>query len=221
MRRQRRHPIRAMSFCGPEDELRGVTIARAFRACGYGLVVGLLSAALSGCGSDSGSTAGTTSSGGGTTTSGGATSLDAWALGLCQAVASWDQNVKATSASMANSQADFSSASQAITSADQALVGSLEGLGSPPAPATTQAKNVIDNLSAQLQQETGDISKALNQVVRTQSEIAKASTQVRSSISNMNGDISKTVKKLKALPDQEGWKKAFRQAAACQTVAKG
>jgi hypothetical protein len=202
-------------------KLRGVTIASAFRAFGHGLVVILASAALAGCGSDSGSTAGGTTSNVGTTTSGRATSLDAWALGLCQAVASWDGSVKATSGKMANSQADFASASQAITSANQALVGSLQGLGTPPAPATTQAKDVIDMLSANLQQESGDISKALNGVVRTQSEIAKASTQVRSSISKMNGDISRTVNKLKALPDQEGWKEAFRQASACQTVANG
>ena len=202
-------------------KLRGVTIASAFRAFGKGLVVILLSTALSGCGSDSGSSAGTTASSAGTTTSGRASSLDARALGLCQAVASWDGSVKATSAKMANSQADFASASQAITSADQALVGSLQGLGAPPAPATTQAKDVIDKLSANLEQGSGDISKALNGVVRTQSEITKASTQVRSSISKMNGDISKTVNELKALPDQEGWKKAFQQAAACQTVANG
>jgi hypothetical protein len=202
-------------------KLRGVTMASAFRAFGNGLVFILLSAALSACGSDSGSSAGTTTPSVGTTTSGRASSLDAWALGLCQAVASWDGSVKATSAQMANSQADFASASQAITSADQALVGSLQGLGAPPAPATTQAKDVINTLSTQLQQESGSISKALNEVVRTQSQITKASRQVRSSISKMNGDISKTVNDLKALPDQEGWKKAFQQAAACQTVANG
>src|SRR5205809_3217854 len=193
---------------------------RAFRAFGSGLVIILLSAALSGCGSsdDSGSSAGTTNVG--TTTSGDATSLDGWATGLCQAVASWKGSVESTSAKMANSQADFESASETITSANQALVGSLEGLGAPPAPATSQAKDVIDELSANLEEESGEVEQALSGV-STQSEIVKASTQVRASISKMNGYISKTVAELKALPDEEGWKQSFQQVAACQTVAKG
>jgi hypothetical protein len=37
----------------------------------------------------------------------------------------------------------------------------------------------------------------------------------------MNGDISMTVNELKALPHQQGWKKAFREAPACRTVANG
>jgi septal ring factor EnvC (AmiA/AmiB activator) len=202
-------------------KLRGVTSASAVSAFGCGLAVILLSAALSGCGSDSGSSAGTTTPTVGTTTIAHATSLDAWALGLCQEVAAWQKSVKATSAKLANSQADFESASQAITSADQDLVGSLTGLGTPPAPATTRAKDVIDKLSTNLQQESAEVMQALNQVVRTQSEVAKASTQARSSISKMNGDISMTVNELKALPNQQGWKKAFREAPACRTVANG
>ena len=121
---------------------------------------------------------------------------------------------------MANSQADFESASETITSANQALVGSLEGLGAPPAPATSQAKNVTDELSANLEEESGEVEQALSGV-STQSEIVKASTQVRASISKMNGYISKTVAELKALPDEEGWKQSFHQVAACQTVANG
>lgn len=201
-------------------KLRGVTVASAFRTCGGVLVVIVLGAALSGCGSSSGSSAGGTTTNVGTTTSGHATALDGWARGLCQAVASWDASVKATKGTIASSKADFASASQAITGANQALVASLGGLGTAPAPATTQAQNVIDGLSTSLQQESANISQALTGV-RTQSEITKASTQVRSSISKMNGDISSTVSRLRALPDSEGWKEAFRQPAACRTVANG
>jgi uncharacterized membrane protein YheB (UPF0754 family) len=127
--------------------------------------------------------------------------------------------VKTTSAKMADSQADFDSASQAISSANQALTGSLSGLGTPPAPASTQAKNVIDQLSNNLQKESGDIEQALNTRITTQSDLDKASAKVRASISNMNGDISKTVAALKALPDTEGWKQSFRSVPACKAVA--
>jgi hypothetical protein len=186
-------------------------------------VIILLSAALAGCGSDddSGSSAGTTTS----TASGGAsenqTTLGAWAAGLCQGIASWEQTVKTTSADLDNSQADFASASQAISSSNEALIASLDGLGTPPAPATTDAKQVIDELSADLKDDAGEIQQTLNSRFSTQAEIASASAKVRASISKMNADISKAVTELKALPEEQGWKKTFRQTPACQLVANG
>jgi small-conductance mechanosensitive channel len=186
-------------------------------------VIILLSAALSGCGSndDSGSSASTTTSGASGGASENATTLDAWAAGLCQGVASWQQTVKTTSAKLDNSQADFASASQAISPANQALLASLEGLGTPPAPATADANQVIDELSTNLQQGAGDIQQTLNSRFSTQSEVASASAKVRASISKMNADISKAVTELKALPEQQGWKKSFQGTPACQIVAKG
>jgi hypothetical protein len=191
-----------------------VTDSRAFRTFGSGLLlVVLFAAALSGCGSndETGSSGATTSD---------ESSLGGWAQGLCTSVAEWQGSVKTTSTKMANSKADFASASEAINSADDALVASLKGLGTPPAPATTEANDVIDELSADLEDESGEIEQALSGV-STQSEIVTASSQVRASLSKMNSDISSTVTKLKALPDEEGWKQAFQQVAACQTVANG
>ena len=186
-----------------------------------GFVIILLTAALSGCGSndDSGSSASTTTSGKGASEN--ATTLDAWAAGLCQGVASWQQTVKTTSAKLDNSQADFASASQAISPANQALLASLEGLGTPPAPATADANQVIDELSTNLQNGAADIQQTLNSRFSTQSEVASASAKVRASISKMNADISKAVTELKALPEQQGWKKSFQRTPACQIVAKG
>jgi len=196
-----------------------VQVTRGFWCTAFAFI--LLSAALSGCGSngDSGSSASTTTSGKGASEN--ATTLDAWAAGLCQGVASWQQTVKTTSAKLDNSQADFASASQAISPANQALLASLEGLGTPPAPATADANQVIDELSTNLQQGAADIQQTLNQRFSTQSEVASASAQVRASISKMNADISKAVTELKALPEQQGWKKSFQRTPACQIVAKG
>jgi hypothetical protein len=187
--------------------------ASAFRSFGSGVVTLLLVAALSGCGSSGNSGSDT-----GKTTSGNATALDEWARGLCQAVASWQGTVKATSAKMAKSKADFASASDAITSENQKLVQSLSGLGSAPAPASTDAQDVIDTLSTNLQQQSGAIENALSGRA-TQSQIATASSQARTSIARMNADISKTVAQLKALPDKEGWKQSFQRVAACKAVA--
>jgi hypothetical protein len=196
-----------------------VRLTRGFWHTGF--VIILLSAALSGCGSndDSGSSASTTTSGKGASEN--ATTLDAWAAGLCQGVASWQQTVKTTSAKLDNSQADFASASQAISPANQALLASLQGLGTPPAPATADANQVIDELSTNLQNGAADIQQTLNSRFSTQSEVASASAKVRASISKMNADISKAVTELKALPEQQGWKKSFQRTPACQIVAKG
>ena len=199
-----------------------MTIARTFRIFGCGVVTFALVAAFSACGGSdggSGSSAGATTPSVTTTATGSATPLDGWATGLCQAIASWESTVKTTSAKIDNSQADFNSASQAISSANQALTGSLGGLGAPPAPASTEAKDAIDELSTTLQDESAAIKQALNGNFSTQSEIATASAKVRASISKMNGSISKTVADLKALPDKEGWKKSFQQVPACKIVA--
>ena len=199
-----------------------MTIAPTRRIFGCGVVTLALVAAFSGCGGSgggSGSSAGGTTSGVTTTATGSATALDGWATGLCQAIASWQSTVKTTSAKIDNSQADFNTASQAISSANQALTGSLGGLGTPPAPASTDATNAIDELSTNLQNESAAIKQALNGNFSTQSQIATASAKVRASISKMNGSISKTVADLKALPDKEGWKKSFQQVPACKIVA--
>jgi hypothetical protein len=199
-----------------------MTIARTFRIFGCGVVT-LALVAASGCGGSDGgsdSSAGATTSSVTTTATGTATPLDGWASGLCQAVASWESTVKTTSAKIDNSQADFNSASQAISSANQALTGSLGGLGAPPAPTSTEAKDAIDELSTTLQDESGAIEQALNGNFSTQSQIATASAKVRASISKMNASISKTVADLKALPDKEGWKKSFQEVPACKIVAK-
>lgn len=199
-----------------------MTIAPTLRIFGCGVVTLALAAAFSGCGGSDGgsdSSAGATTSSVTTTATGTATPLDGWASGLCQAVASWESTVKTTSAKIDNSQADFNSASQAISSANQALTGSLGGLGAPPAPTSTEAKDAIDELSTTLQDESAAIEQALNGNFSTQSQIATASARVRASISKMNGSISKTVADLKALPDKEGWKKSFQQVPACKIVA--
>ena len=199
-----------------------MTIAPTLRIFGCGVVTLALVTAFSGCGGSdggSGSSAGATTSSVTTTATGSATPLDGWASGFCQAIASWQSTVKTTGAKLSASQADFNSASQAISSANQALTGSLGGLGTPPAPASTDATNAIDELSTNLQNESAAIEQALNGNFSTQSEIATASAKVRASISKMNGSISKTVADLKALPDKEGWKKSFQQVPACKIVA--
>jgi len=195
---------------------------RALRIFGLGLVALALVAAASGCGGsndNSGASAGTTTLSTSTGSSGTASPLDGWATGLCQAVASWQSTVKTTSAKIDQSQADYDTASQAIGSASQALLGSLNGLGAPPAPASAQAQDTINQLSSNLEKESGQIQKTLAAHISTQSQIDQAAAQVRASIAKMNASISKTVSDLKALPDQEGWKKSFQSVPACKLVA--
>jgi hypothetical protein len=193
-----------------------VTNSRVIRILCGGLVAVLLVAASSGCGSDD-----EPSSKEATTTSADASALDGWARGLCTTVASWQGSIKTTSTKMANSQADFAEAQEAITSANDALISSLKGLGTPPAPATTQAKNVIDELLSELEGTAAAIDQALTGNFGTQAEIVRASSRASRLLSEMKSEISNAVTKLRALPDEEGWKEAFRDVPACQAVANG
>jgi hypothetical protein len=182
--------------------------------------------ALSGCGSTektaaSGSNEKTATSGSNekTATSGDESPLEGWAQGLCTQVGEWQASTKSTGAKIANSKDDFAQGEQTLTSADDFLVSGLKGLGTPPAPASTEAKAAIAGLLPKLENDAGDIEQAFFGV-STQSEIVTASARVKALISEMNSDISKTVTELKSLPDTEGWKAAF-DLPSCHGVATG
>jgi hypothetical protein len=172
------------------------------------LVVAFVAAVLSGCGSNDKPA-----------TSGDESFLEGWAQGLCTSVGEWQASTKSTAAKMANSKDDFAQGEQAVTSADDFLVSGLHGLGTPPAPASTEAKDAIAGLLTTLENESGEIERAVSGV-STQSEIVTASARVQALISEMNTDISKTVTELKSLPDTEGWKAAF-EVPSCKGVAAG
>jgi hypothetical protein len=180
------------------------------RRVGIGmLVVAFVGALLTGCGSTDEPA-----------TSGAVSSLEGWANGLCTSVAAWQASTKSTSAKMANSKDAFAQGQQAVNSADNLLVSGLQGLGTPPPPASTEAKDAIAGLMTKLENSSGEIKQASSKVFRTQKEIVKATNQVKASISKMNSDISKTVTELKSLPDTEGWKAAFK-VPSCKGVASG
>jgi hypothetical protein len=185
------------------------------------LVLAFVAALLSGCGSDEKTaTSGDESTQETTATSGDESSLQGWAQGLCTSVGEWQATTKSTGAKMANSKDDFAQGEQAVTSADDFLVSGLKGLGTPPAPASTDAKEAIARLLTKLEDSSGAIDKALVEEPRTQSEIVSATARVKALISKMNGDISTTVTELKSLPDTEGWKAAFA-VPSCKSVANG
>jgi hypothetical protein len=185
-----------------------------------GIVVATAALALAACGGSSGDEASRQSTTTGTATSGDESSLEGWAQGLCTSVAEWQATTKSTGAKMANSTDDFAQGAQAVTSAEEILVSSLKGLGTPPAPASTDAKDAIAGLLTQLENKGGDIEQALIDEPRTQSQIVTDSAQVKALISEMNSDISKTVTELRSLPDTEGWKAAF-DVPSCRSVATG
>jgi hypothetical protein len=175
------------------------------------LVIAFVGALLSGCGSTNEPT--TTEK---PATTGHESSLQGFAQGLCTTVGEWQASTKSTSAKMANSKDDFAQGQQAVGSADAFLLTGIERLGTPPAPASAEAKDAIAGLLSKLEDGSGEIKQA-GSAVSTQSEIVKATARVKGLISEMNSDISKTVAKLKSLPDTEGWKAAFK-VPSCKAV---
>ena len=185
-----------------------------------GIVVAKAALALAACGGSSGGDAAPQSTTTGAATSGDESSLEGWAQGLCTSVGEWQATTKSTGAKMADSKDDFAQGAQSVTSAEDLLVSGLKGLGTPPAPASTDAKDAIATLSTQLENTGGDIQQALLEVPRTQSEVVTDTARVKALIATMNSNISKTVTKLKSLPDTEGWKAAF-DVPSCKGVATG
>jgi hypothetical protein len=183
-------------------------------------MVAMAALTLVACGGSSDDEASPQSTVPGAATSGDESSLEGCAQGLCGSLAEWQATTKSTGAKMANSKDDFAQGEQAVTSADEILVSSLKGLGTPPAPASVEAKNAIARLLTKLENKGGDIEQALVEEPRTQSEIVTDTAQVKALISEMKSDVSQTVTELKSLPDTEGWKAAF-DVPSCKGLATG
>ena len=185
-----------------------------------GIVVAMAALALAACGGSSGGEAAPQSTTTGAATSGDESSLEGWAQGLCTSVGEWQATTKSTGAKMANSKDDFAQGAQAVTSAEDSSSPVSKGSALPRLRPRRTRRTQSPRSRPSWKIPGGDIQQALLEVPRTQSEVVTDTARVKALIATMNSDISKTVTKLKSLPDTEGWKAAFA-AASCRSAASG
>ena len=150
------------------------------------------------------------------------TSTADWANGLCTAITTWKTSVDSAVGSVNGSNISKTSLQQAadrVKSANQAFADTIKGLGKPNTKAGAQAKQSLDQLSANVSSEQEKISSAVKGATSV-SGVIQAAPVVLGSLQTMASDVSTTVKQLQGLDAAGELSSAFKQASACSGLGK-
>ena len=163
---------------------------------------------LAGCGSK------------GTTTS--TASTADWADGVCSATTTWKSSVTSAVDSAQSgtlSKDSLQKAADQVDSATKTFTDTVKGLGKPNTGAGAQAKQLLDELSTQIDTERKKIDDAIGGATSV-SAILSAAPVVLGSLEAMGTDVTNTFKQLRALDASGELSKAFDQSSACKTLTK-
>ena len=101
--------------------------------------------------------------------------------------------------------------------ATQTLASDLKGLGKPDTPSGQQAKDSLDKLSANLQQDVATIESAVKGVSGVSGALAVAST-VTGTFATMRTLVKTTFTDLQGLDAKGELKTAFTNSSACSSL---
>jgi hypothetical protein len=103
--------------------------------------------------------------GGGSSSSSSSPSPQDWANGLCSAITTWSNSVKTAGESLKSgslTEADLKNSTSEIKSATNQFAEDLKGLGKPNTDAGQQAKDAIDKLSTEINDDVDTLSSAVD-----------------------------------------------------------
>ena len=173
-------------------------------------VAALLALLAAGCGSSGGSS---------TTTSSSATLT--WASGVCTSITTWQAALKSATDSLKSNptKSGLQTAGNDAKAATQTLASDLKGLGKPGTQAGQQAKHSLDQLATSLQQDAATIQSAVKGASGISGALS-AVTTVTSTLATMETDVKKTVTNLQGLDAKGELKTAFTNSSACNSLTK-
>ena len=162
--------------------------------------------------------AGCGSSGGGSTTTG-ASATETWASGVCSSITTWQAAITSAADSVKSdpTKTGLQTAADDAKSATQTLASDLKGLGKPDTPAGQQAKDSLDKLSTNLQQDVATIESAVKGASGVSGALTAAST-VTGTLTTMQTQIKTTFTDLQGLDAKGELKSAFTNSSACNSL---
>ena len=176
---------------------------------GRWLVIGLLAGSLAtGCGGDD---------------AGGSSSAIEWADGVCSAITTWSESITSTADSLKGgnlTEEELRSAVDDFESATSEFVDDLRGLGEPDTEAGDKAKESLDQLSRNVEENVSKMKSAVDDASGV-SGIVEAATAVSASLSTMGEQLSSTFAELKQLDPGGELKRAFSEAHSCDELESG
>lgn len=146
-----------------------------------------------------------------------------WADGLCSAITTWSDSVKAAGESLKSgslSEGDLKKSSSEIKSATNEFADDLKGLGKPNTDAGQQAKDAIDKLATQINEDVDTLQKAVNDAVGKGTKGAvSAASSIATSLSTMSTQIASAASKLQQTDAKGDLEQGFRDAPACKKLS--
>jgi ABC-type transporter Mla subunit MlaD len=144
-----------------------------------------------------------------------------WAQNFCDALGTWKASVTQAGKTLADtSNLSKNTAQQAvdsISSANTKLVDDLKALGKPEGSSGPQAKEAVQTLSNQLQQDAKTVKNAMKGVSTTQ-ELLSAIPTMANAASAAATAVSTTISQLESLDTSDKWKQAFEDSDACKSL---
>lgn len=146
-----------------------------------------------------------------------------WADGLCSAITTWSNSVKTAGETLKSgslSEGDLKKSTSEIKSATNTFADDLKGLGKPNTDAGQQAKDAIDKLATQINEDVDTLQKAVNDAVGKGTKGAvSAASSIATSLSTMSTQIASAASKLQQSDAKGELEQGFRDAPACKKLS--
>jgi hypothetical protein len=173
------------------------------------VVFGVFAASLAaGCGGDDG---------------GGDSSATAWADDVCSAITTWTDSITSTTDSLKGGNLNedaLKSAVDDLASATSDFVDDVRGLGPPDTEGGQQAKESLDQLADDADENLSTVQKAVDDVSGP-SGIVAAITAISGAVSTMGQQLSSTFSELEQLDPGGELETAFNEADSCDQLQSG
>jgi hypothetical protein len=143
-----------------------------------------------------------------------------WANDFCGAVSTWKDSLTSTASSLQGgnlSKDTIQSAFDDFKSATKTFTDDVKGLGKPPTQAGDEAKQSVDNLSNEVNDQVEKVQGAVNDA-STASGILNVVTVASSALSTLTTDVQSTFNDLKQLEPGGELQTAFQQADNCKSL---
>lgn len=172
------------------------------------LVIGLLAVSLgAGCGGDDG----------------GGSSADEWADDLCSAITTWSESITSTARSLGGgnlTEAELKTAVDDFEGATNDFVEDVKGLGPPDTEAGQEAKESLDQLADNVEENVTQIRKAVDDASGVRG-VVEAATAVSGALSAMGAELSSTFAELEQLDGAAELERAFEESESCASLRSG
>jgi hypothetical protein len=144
-----------------------------------------------------------------------------WAGQLCTAASSWAEVLTSTVDGLRAgnvSKEDLEAAADDVKTATQTLVDDIEDLPRPNTDAGEQAKETVDELADELQQDADTIEDAVDDVSGA-SDVLSAVSTVGATLATMGSRVTSTVNEVRELDARGELTDAFQNAVPCRELS--